>query len=159
MTLEVGQKMPTGTLRQLDDGIQKIDTDSIFDGKKVVFFAVPGVFTPTCNDTHFPGFQGKKDALREKGIDSIVCMAVNDPFVMAEWKKALGEDEIELYSDGNGDYARELGLTLDLTAAGMGIRSKRFAAVVDDGQVTYLGVEAGKDVDASSAEAVLEFLS
>ncbi|MCG8458374.1 MAG: peroxiredoxin, partial [Holophagales bacterium] len=116
-------------------------------------------FTPTCNDTHFPGFMTKADELKAKGVDEILCMAVNDPFVMASWGKSLqAGDHIRLLSDGNGEYAAALGLTLDLSAIGLGTRSARFAAVVDDGEVTYLGVEPGKDVGVSSADAVLEHL-
>ena len=160
MTIKVGDKLPSGTLRRLGaGGIDAVSTDEIFGGKKVALFAVPGAFTPTCNDAHFPGYLIQNDNLREKGVDSIVCMAVNDPFVMAAWGKALNVgDRVDLYADGNGDYSAALGLTLDLKAIGLGTRSARFALVADDGVVTYLGVEPGKDVGVSSAEAVLESL-
>lgn len=159
MSIQEGDSLPSGTLRQFDSGIQEISTDEIFAGKKAVFFAVPGAFTPTCNDTHFPGFLANADKIREKGVDRIVCMAVNDPFVVAKWGESLGAgDHIELYSDGNGDYAEKLGLTLDLSAIGLGTRAARFAMIVDDGKVEYLGVEPGKDVGVSSAQAVLDKL-
>ncbi|MEM1177816.1 MAG: peroxiredoxin [Acidobacteriota bacterium] len=160
MTVATGQKMPSGTLRQLgESGIDAINTDEFFAGRKVVLFAVPGAFTPTCNDTHFPGFMVNADTLREKGVDAVACVAVNDPFVTAAWGKSLGAGEhVQILSDGNGDYTRALGLELDLTAIGLGKRSKRYAAIVDDGTLTYLGVEEGKDVGVSSAAAVVEQL-
>ncbi len=160
MTIQVGDKLPSGTLRRLGEGgIDEISTDDLFGGKKVVLFAVPGAFTPTCNDAHFPGYLIQNDNLREKGVDSIVCMAVNDPFVMAAWGKALNVGgRVDLYADGNGDYAQALGLTLDLSFIGLGTRSARFALLADDGVVKYLGVEPGKDVGVSSAETVLESL-
>ena len=160
MSIQVGDKLPSGTLRRLGKGsIDTVSTDDLFSGKKVVLFAVPGAFTPTCNDTHFPGFMVLNDKLRDKGADTIVCIAVNDPFVMAAWGKSLNaEGHVDLLSDGNGEYAAALGLTLDLSAIGLGTRSKRFALVADDGVVKYLGVEPGKDVGVSSADAVLENL-
>lgn len=160
MSLAIGDKMPSGILRHVTDkGIEGVQTDDLFAGSKIVLFAVPGAFTPTCNDTHFPGFMVNVDALKEKGADAVICLAVNDPFVTAAWGKALGAGEhVQIFSDGNGDYTRALGLTLDLGAIGLGVRSQRYAAIVDDGTVTYLGVEEGKDVGVSSAEAVLEHL-
>lgn len=158
MSIQVGDKLPSGTLRKFDGGIESVATDDLFAGKTVVLFAVPGAFTPTCNDTHFPGFQAKTDKLKEKGVDEIVCIAVNDPFVMAAWEKALGAEDITLLSDGNGEYVEQLGLTLDLSAVGLGTRSARFALVAEDGVVRYLGVEPGKDVGVSSADAVLDYL-
>lgn len=158
MSIQVGDKLPSGTLRKFEGGIQTVSTDDLFSGKTVALFAVPGAFTPTCNDTHFPGFQVNVDKLKEKGVDQIVCIAVNDPFVMAAWEKALGAQGIEVLSDGNGEYAEQLGLTLDLSAAGLGTRSARFALLAEDGVVKYLGVEPGKEVGVSSADAVLEHL-
>ncbi|MDA8017585.1 MAG: peroxiredoxin [Thermoanaerobaculia bacterium] len=158
MTIQVGDKLPSGTLRKFDGAIQTVATDDLFGGRTVVLFAVPGAFTPTCNDTHFPGFQVSTDKLKERGVDQVVCIAVNDPFVMAAWDKALGARDIEMLSDGNGDYVAQLGLTLDLSAIGLGTRSARFALVVEDGVVRYLGVEPGKDVGVSSADAVLAHL-
>lgn len=158
MSIQVGDKLPSGTLRKFAGGIQTVSTDELFGGKTVALFAVPGAFTPTCNDTHFPGFQVNTDKLKARGVDKIVCIAVNDPFVMAAWEKSLGAQDIEVLSDGNGEYAAQLGLTLDLSAAGLGTRSARFALVAEDGVVKYLGVEPGKDVGVSSADAVLEHL-
>lgn len=160
MAIQVGDKLPSGSLRRLGAaGIEEVSTDSIFAGKKVVLFAVPGAFTPTCNDTHFPGFMVLEDKLRAKGADSIVCMAVNDPFVTSAWSKSLNAPgHVEVLSDGNGDYAKTLGLTLDLSGIGLGTRSQRFALIADDGVVKYLGVEPGRDVGVSSADAVLEKL-
>ncbi|MEM9598455.1 MAG: peroxiredoxin [Acidobacteriota bacterium] len=159
MSIQVGDAMPAGIFRVFDGGIQEIPTEALFSGKKVVLFAVPGAFTPTCNDTHFPGFLVAADQLKAKGVDTIACVAVNDPFVMAAWGKAVGAgDHVQMLSDGNGEYAQTLGLDLDLSAIGLGGRSKRFAAVVDNGTLTYLGVEPGKDVGVSSADAVLQNL-
>jgi len=158
MSIQVGDKLPSGILRKFDGGIQQVSTDELFAGKTVALFAVPGAFTPTCNDTHFPGFQVNTDKLKSKGVDQVICIAVNDPFVVAAWKESLGAQDIELLSDGNGDYAKQLGLTKDLSAIGLGTRSARFALVAKDGVVTYLGVEPAKDVGVSSADAVLEHL-
>lgn len=160
MSIQVGDKVPSGVLRRLGEGgIDALSTDDIFGGKKVVLFAVPGAFTPTCNDTHLPGFVVASDKIKAKGVDSILCMAVNDPFVTAAWAKALNvEGHLEVLSDGNCEYAEALGLVLDLSGAGLGKRSARFAMVVNDGTVEYLGVEPAKDVGVSSADAVLEAL-
>ena len=159
MTIEVGSKMPSGTLRYFAEGMHEVSTDELFAGKKIVLFGVPGAFTPTCNDTHLPGFMVNADKIREAGADDIVCMAVNDPFVLAAWAKATGTgDHIRVLSDGSADYANALGLTLDLSGIGFGVRSARFAAIVDDGELKYLGVEPGKEVTVSGADAVLENL-
>lgn len=159
MSIQVGSKMPSGTLRYFAEGLHEVSTDELFAGKKVVLFAVPGAFTPTCNDTHFPGFLVNSDKIKAAGVDEIVCIAVNDPFVLAAWGKSLdAADHVRILSDGNGDYVKALGLTLDLTGLGFGVRSARFAAIVDDGELKYLGVEPGKEVTASSAAAVLENL-
>lgn len=160
MSIQVGDKLPSGVLRRLGKGgIDEVSTGELFGGKKVVLFAVPGAFTPTCNDTHFPGFMVLSDKIREKGVDHIVCMAVNDPFVMAAWGKALNaEGHIDVLADGNGDYSAALGLTLDLSGIGLGKRSSRFALIAEDGVVKYLGVEPGREVGVSSADAVLAAL-
>ena len=157
--IEENKSMPSGELSQLKDGnMITHNTDELFANKKVVLFAVPGAFTPTCNDTHFPGFQVNVDKIKAKGVDQVVCIAVNDPFVMASWEKALGAEGIEVLSDGNGEFVEALGLTLDLSAAGLGTRAARFALVAEDGVVQYLGVEPGKEVGVSSADSVLDFL-
>ncbi len=160
MAIQVGDRMPETTLRTLTaHGIEPVSTGELFAGKTVVMFAVPGAFTPTCSDTHLPGFQVAVDKIRAKGVDTVACVSVNDPFVMAEWGKARNvSDEIQLLSDGNGDFATATGLTLDLSGIGLGARSARWAAVVVDGEVRYLGVEPGRDVGVSSAAAVLEHL-
>ena len=160
MTIAVGDKIPAGKFRnRTAEGNKEITTDELFAGKKVVLFAVPGAFTPTCNDTHLPGFVVASDELRAKGVDIIACTAVNDHFVMASWGKATGaQDHILMLADGNGDFAKAIGLPLDLTGIGLGVRSRRYAMIVNDGTVTYLGVESGPEVAASSAKAVLENL-
>ncbi len=160
MTIQVGERVPEVTLRRwTDDGMTTVTTSDLLDGKKVVLFAVPGAFTPTCSDTHLPGFLLKSDEIKAKGIDTIVCVAVNDPFVMASWGEALNTgDHILMLSDGNGELARAMGLELDASAVGLGQRSKRYAAVIDDGVVRYLGVEPAREVGVSSADAVLQDL-
>ncbi|MEM7586557.1 MAG: peroxiredoxin [Acidobacteriota bacterium] len=160
MAIQVGDRLPDVTFKSLTSaGIQNHTTADVFGGKKVVLFAVPGAFTPTCSDTHLPGFQVSSDKILAKGVDTIACVAVNDVFVLDAWGKARNiGDDITLLSDGNGDFANAADLTLDLGAIGLGTRSKRFAMIVDDGVVSYLGVEPGKDVGVSSADAVLAAL-
>jgi len=160
MTVEVGSKMPDAELREFtSDGMQKVPTSELFAGRKVVLFAVPGAFTPTCSDTHLPGFLVRYDDLQAQGVDEIVCMAVNDAFVMTAWgKDRNAAGYIRMLADGNGDLARAMGLELDASGFGMGQRCKRFAAIVDDGVVSYLGVEPAGEVGVSSAEAVLAAL-
>lgn len=160
MTIEVGAKIPESTLKTMtQDGIQDVSTRELFDGKKVVLFAVPGAFTPTCSDVHLPGFVARLDDLKGKGADTVACLAVNDPFVMGAWRKARQiPEEIVLLSDGNGDFVEALGLVLDASRFGMGKRSRRFAMVVDDGEVRYLGVEPAGEVGVSGADAVIESL-
>lgn len=156
MPIQVGEKIPSVTLKHLtDDGMQDIKTDDIFTGKKVVMFAVPGAFTPTCHNKHLPGFVENADALAAKGVDQIVCMAVNDPFVMRAWGTQTGADaKITMLPDGNGELTRAMGLEMDVSAVALGQRSKRFAMIVEDGTVTALGID-DSGVDASGAEAML----
>ncbi len=160
MAIAVGDKIPAGKFRTRDaEGNREVSTDELFAGKKVVLFAVPGAFTPTCQEKHLPGFVVSSDKLREKGIDTVACTSTNDHFVLASWAKVTGaKDHILMLADGNGDFAKEVGLSQDLSHIGLGIRSKRYAMIVDDGVVKYLGVESGPEVGASSAEAVLENL-
>ncbi len=160
MAIQVGDRLPDVTFKTLTaKGIQDHTTADVFGGKKVVLFAVPGAFTPACSATHLPGFQVVSDKILARGVDTIVCVAVNDVFVLSAWAKSLNVgDDITVMSDGNGAFADATGLVLDLSALGFGKRSKRFAMVVDDGVVRYLGVEPGRDVGVSSAEAVLEAL-
>jgi peroxiredoxin (alkyl hydroperoxide reductase subunit C) len=136
-----------------------VTTDEIFKGRKVVMFAVPGAFTPTCSAKHLPGFVQNIDALKAKGVDEIVCMAVNDAFVMGAWGKDQGVGEnITMLADGSAAFTKAMGLELDLVARGLGVRSQRFAMVVQDGKVTHLAVEAAGGFDVSRAEAVLAAL-
>lgn len=158
MTIKTGDKIPSLTLKVLgESGPEDITTDSIFAGKKVVLFAVPGAFTPTCSNAHVPGFVVHHDALKEKGVDSVVCVAVNDAFVMGAWGKDQNADSILMLADGNGELTKALGLELDLTAAGLGIRSKRYAMIVDDGVVQLLNIDE-TGLEQSSAETVLSAL-
>jgi peroxiredoxin len=156
MTIKVGDKMPSGTFKQMTkDGPQNITTDQLFAGKKVVLFSVPGAFTPTCDAKHLPGFVERAGDLKAKGIDTVACMAVNDVFVMNAWgKQSNTGDKVMMLADGNGDYAKALGLEMDASGFGMGTRGKRFAVVVDDGVVKNLFVEAPGEFKVSSAEHV-----
>lgn len=157
MTIKVGDRMPEGKFKVMGEGGPKdLTTQELFNGKRVVLFSVPGAFTPTCNAKHLPGFVGLAPQLRAKGVDTIACMAVNDVFVMGAWGKASNcADKVLMLADGNGDYARALGLELDARAHGMGLRGQRFAIVVDNGVVTHLNVEAAGQFKVSSAEHVL----
>ena len=157
MTIKAGDKMPAGTLKRMTkEGPKDITTDELFKGKKVVLFSVPGAFTPTCDAKHLPGFVELADAIRAKGVDTIACMAVNDVFVMNAWGKSSSVgDKILMLADGNGDYAKALGLELDAKGYGMGVRGQRFALVVKDGTVTHVNVEAPGQFKVSAAEHVL----
>jgi len=141
-----------------EEGPEGITTDSIFGGKKVVLFAVPGAFTPGCSMTHLPGYVVNADRILAAGVDTIACLSVNDAFVMDAWGKAQNAEHILMLADGNGDFTRELGLELDGRGFGLGLRSQRYAMVVEDGVVTTLNVEPGGGVDVSAAETILEAL-
>ncbi|MCE3004333.1 MAG: peroxiredoxin [Xanthomonadaceae bacterium] len=159
MTIKIGDRIPSATLNTLNDGVQAIRTDELFKGKTVVLFSVPGAFTPTCSAKHLPGYVDKLAELKAKGVDAVACMAVNDAFVMDAWAKSQDvPSEIVMLADGNANFAKALGLELDATAFGMGLRSKRFALVAKDGVVTHLHVEAPGEFKVSSAEAVLAVL-
>ena len=160
MTIKVGDAIPSMKLMTpTADGPKEIGTDEIFKGKKVVMFAVPGAFTPTCSAKHLPGFVQDADAIHAKGVDTIVCLAVNDVFVLSAWAKDQGAgDKVLMLADGSGAFTKALGLELDLVARGLGVRSQRFALVADDGKVTHLAVEAPGGFDVSRAEAVLAVL-
>ena len=159
MTIAVGDKIPECTLHVMtENGPAPLTTAELFDGKKVVFFAVPGAFTPGCSMTHLPGYVANADKIKAKGVDSIVCMSVNDAFVMGAWGKTQNAEEIIMLADGNGDFTGKLGLELDGRGFGLGTRSQRFAMIVDDGVVTALNVEEGPGVDASSAETMMGLL-
>ncbi len=160
MTIKTGDKMPSGTFGVMtDSGPGAISTDDLFAGKKVVLVSVPGAFTPTCSMNHLPGFVDRAKEIRDKGVDTIACMAVNDVFVMDAWGKdrAVGDDVVML-ADGNGEYAKALGLEMDASGFGMGMRGQRFAIVVDDGVATHVAVEEPGQFAVSKAEAILEAL-
>ena len=159
MTIAVGDKIPSVTVQhKTADGIDQVSTDEFFAGRKVVLFAVPGAFTPTCSQKHLPGFVAKADALKAKGVDEIACIAVNDAFVMDAWGKDQGaEGKVTMLADGSAKLAKALGLDMDLTERGMGPRSKRYAMVVDDGKVTALNVDES-GFEKSSAETILAAL-
>ncbi len=154
MAIQVGDKIPTLSVKATD--MTDVSTDDLFDGKKVVLFAVPGAFTPTCSNQHLPGYVEHADAIRAKGVDDIICMSVNDAFVMSAWGEDRGVgDKVRMIADGNGDLSRALGLDFDGSGIGFGLRCQRFAAVVENGIVTKLAVEAPMKFDVSSAEAIL----
>jgi peroxiredoxin len=157
MSIQSGDRLPTGKFKiATAEGLKDLSTSELFDGKTVVFFAVPGAFTPTCDAKHLPGYIDRIDEFRAKGVDTVACVAVNDVFVMKAWGKASGADgKVLMLADGNGDYARALGLELDATGFGMGKRSQRFALVVRDGLATQVNVEAGGEFKVSAAEYVL----
>jgi peroxiredoxin len=155
MSIQVGDRLPAATFTMLRDGVQRITTDEIFRGRKVVLFAVPGAFTPTCSERHLPGFVEHYDDFKKRGID-VACMAVNDAFVMKAWAEHRHvPDGMMMLADGNGDFARTLGLESDASKYGMGMRSKRFALYADDGVIKVLHVEAPGEFRVSSAEAML----
>ena len=156
MTIKVGDKVPTVTLRQQTaEGVKEVTTDELFAGKKVVVFAVPGAFTRTCSQRHLPSYVGNAAALKAKGVDAIACVAVNDAFVMGAWGKEHGADQIMMLGDGNADLVKALGLELDRVKEGMGIRSQRYSILVDNGVVKALNVEKPGEFAVSSAETML----
>ncbi|MBI3675559.1 MAG: peroxiredoxin [Proteobacteria bacterium] len=160
MTIKVGDKVPSGTLMQMKGGTpQPVKTDDFFAGKKVVLFALPGAFTPTCSAKHLPGFIQNADAIKHKGVDAIACLSVNDAFVMGAWGDQQGTgDKVAMLADGNGDFTKQLGLEMDASRFGMGKRSQRFSMVVDNGVVKQLNVEEPGAFAVSSAEHVLKQL-
>lgn len=160
MAIQVGDKVPSVTLMQATaEGPKEITTDALFAGKTVVLFGVPGAFTPTCSAKHLPGFVVNVDALKAKGVDTIACVAVNDAFVMGAWAKDQGiTDQVVMLADGSAKLAQALGLELDLTARGLGIRNQRFALIAKNGVVAHIGVEQPGAFEVSKAEAVLAAL-
>jgi peroxiredoxin len=159
MRIQTGDRIPLAVLSQMsENGPQAVQTTDYFAGRKVVLFSVPGAFTPTCSAYHLPGYIEHRDDFSVKGVDAIACMSVNDVFVMHAWGKSAKADGIDMLADGNGDFARALGLELDGTGFGMGHRSQRFALVAEDGMVTQLMVEAPGEFRVSSAESVLAAL-
>ncbi len=158
MSLQAGDTFPSLTLKILGDkGPEDVTTDSLLSGKKVVLFAVPGAFTPGCSNTHLPGFVMKADEIKARGVDSIICTAVNDAFVMGAWGKAQNADEIIMLADGLGELAKAAGLDQDLSAAGLGVRSQRYAMIINDRKIELVNVDA-KGVDKTSAETLLAAL-
>ena len=158
MTIQVGDKIPEGMFTVMGaEGPTGLSTGDLFAGKKVVLFAVPGAFTPTCSAAHLPGFVVHVDDIKAKGVDTVACMSVNDVFVMHAWGQSANAEHIQMLADGNGTFTEALGLVLDGSGFGMGTRSQRFAMIVDDGVVTLLNVDAGA-LEASSAEAILAAL-
>jgi len=157
MTIKIGDKLPDAEFTTMTgDGQQKLSTDTIFTGRKVVLFAVPGAFTPTCSMNHLPGFVQNIAAIKAKGVDTVACVAVNDVFVMDAWGKASGANgSILMLADGNGDFARAIGLEFDLTQAGLGKRSKRYSMIIDNGVVKSLNVEDKPGVNVSGADTIL----
>ena len=157
MTIKVGDKIPSATLMEMQDGKPApVTTDSLFAGKKVALFALPGAFTPTCSAKHVPGFVQNAAALKARGIDTIACLSVNDAFVMGAWGKDQGSDgKVRMLADGNGDFTRAVGLEMDGTKFGMGKRSQRYSMIVDNGVVKALNVEQPGAFEVSSAEHML----
>jgi len=160
MTLHVGDKVPSATLMEMQEGGPKpVKTDDFFAGKKVVVFALPGAFTPTCSAKHVPGFVQHFDELKAKGIDEIACVSVNDAFVMGAWGKDQKSDgKVHMLADGNGDFTKAMGLEMDGSRFGMGSRSQRYAMIVDNGVIKELNVEEPGAFSVSSAEHVLKQL-
>lgn len=156
--IQVGEKLPQATFALMtDEANTNPTTDELFSGKKVVLFAVPGAFTPTCSEAHLPGFIVKADELQEKGVDSIICISVNDAFVMKSWGKTQNADSILMLADGGASFTKAIGLEMDTADFG-GIRSQRYAMIVEDGIVTTLNIEKPGEFEASSADAILAAL-
>jgi peroxiredoxin len=160
MTIKVGDTLPSITLKYMNkDGMQTATTDDLFKGKKAILFGLPGAFTPTCSAKHLPGFVTHADDLKQKGVEVIACLSVNDAFVMDAWGKAQNAGEkVLMLADGNADFAKATGLTMDGTGYGMGLRTSRWAMVLEDGKVKTLNVEAPGAFEVSSAEAVMKTL-
>lgn len=159
MTITTGTKIPAATLHHMGaDGPATLSSSELFDGKKVVFFAVPGAFTPTCSKAHLPGFVANADKIKDKGVDVIACLAVNDVFVMQAWGEQNNAEHLMMLADGSGEFTKALGMELDLSARGLGIRSDRYAIIVENGEVTFLAHEAPGKLEVSTAEAILEAL-
>ncbi|SFK26445.1 peroxiredoxin [Falsiroseomonas stagni] len=160
MTIQVGDSIPATKLMQATaEGPKEVSTEELFAGKTVVLFGVPGAFTPTCSAKHLPGFVTQAEALKAKGVDTIACMSVNDAFVMGAWGRDQGiTDQVVMLADGSAVFTKALGLELDLTARGLGLRCQRFALVAKDGKVTHVAVEAAGAFEVSKAEAILAVL-
>lgn len=156
MTITVGDRLPNVTLVKVTpEGPDQVDVDAFFAGRTVALFAVPGAFTPTCSAQHLPGFVAQADALKAKGVDEIACTAVNDAFVLGAWAKSVGADAVTMLADGNGDFARAIGLDSDASRFGMGVRSRRYAMLVKDGVVAQVNVDEPGAFKVSTAEHLL----
>ena len=157
MTISVGDRIPSVDLtRMTSDGPQPVSTDEYFAGRKVVLFAVPGAYTPTCSAQHLPGYTANVAALRAKGVDAVACLATNDVFVMDAWgKDQETEGKVDMLADGSGEFTRAMGLEFDLSSRGLGVRSQRYALVAEDGVVRTLNVDEGGGLDTSSAESII----
>jgi glutaredoxin/glutathione-dependent peroxiredoxin len=159
MAIKEGDKLPDATMHVMKDGRPTpVTTEELFGGKKVVLFAVPGAYTPTCSEAHLPGFVTNADKIRQKGIDNIVCVSVNDAFVMHSWGADRNAEEITMVADGNGEFTSKLGLEMDASGFGLGTRSQRYAMVVEDGVVKKLAVEEPGKFEVSKAESILASL-
>lgn len=160
MTINVGDRIPNVTVYHMtENGPAPISTNDIFKGRKVVLFALPGAYTPTCSAKHLPGFIAKADDIKAKGVDTIACLSVNDAFVMGAWGKDQNVgDKVLMLADGSGELTKALGLELDLISRGMGVRSERYAMIVDDGVVKTLNREAPGSFEVSTAEKMLQAL-
>ena len=159
MAISEGDKLPEATLYVMEEGRPTPKTtQDLFGGKKVVVFAVPGAYTPTCSQAHLPGYVVNADAIKAKGADSIVCISVNDAFVMGSWGEEKNAEEIVMAGDGNGEFTKAVGLEMDGSGFGLGTRSQRYAMIVDDGVVSSLAVEDPGQFEVSKAEAILEAL-
>jgi peroxiredoxin len=160
MTIKVGDKLPSISLKYMNkDGMQTATTDELFKGKKAVLFGLPGAFTPTCSAKHLPGFVIHAEELKKKGVEVVACLSVNDAFVMDAWGKAQNAGgKVLMLADGNADFAKATGLTMDGTGYGMGLRTSRWAMVLEDGKVKTLNVEAPGAFEVSSAEAMMKAL-
>jgi peroxiredoxin len=158
MTIKVGDRVPEATFTTPGpDGPQQLSSDQLFKGKKVALFALPGAFTPTCSARHLPGFKDKAAEFKAKGVDTVACLSVNDAFVMGAWAKDQGVNgEVIMVADGSAEFTRKMGLDFDASKYGMGVRSQRYAMLVDDGVVKVLDVEQGGEFRVSSAEHLLE---
>ncbi|MDF1818171.1 MAG: peroxiredoxin [Immundisolibacteraceae bacterium] len=160
MAISAGDKVPSTTLMEMTaEGPGPVNSDELFNGKKVVLFAVPGAFTPLCSGQHLPGFIDNADAILAKGVDTIVCLSVNDAFVMGAWGEAQGaSDKVRMVADGNGEFTAAMGLEMDGSGFGLGTRSQRYAMIVDNGVISQLNVEEGRNFEASKAETILAAL-
>ena len=158
MTISIGDRLPNASFKVMtEDGAKTLTTDEIFAGKKIVMFGVPGAFTPTCSNNHLPGYLENHDAILARGVDTIAVLAVNDHHVMAAWARFTGaEGKILFLADGSGEFVKKIGLDADMSEFGMGVRSRRFSMIVDDGKVTALNIETQPGVNESGAAKILE---